>query len=42
VYDAIVDYENERGIDISRLSATDLIGEAIARDINTGDPVFEQ
>jgi hypothetical protein len=34
-------YEEEHGIDVSRLSPTDLIGEAIARDIYTGDPVFE-
>ena len=42
VYNAILDYEAQRGVDVSRLSPTDLIGEAIARDIDTGDPVFEQ
>ena len=42
VLNAILDWENEHGVDVSRLSPTDLIGEAIARDINTGDPIFEK
>jgi hypothetical protein len=42
VMKAILNYEVEHGIDPSRMSATDLIGEAIARDIDTGDPIFEK
>lgn len=42
VLNAILDWEKEHGVDVSRLSPTDLIGEAIARDINTEDPIFEK
>lgn len=42
VFSAILQYETEHGVDISRMEPNDLIAEAIARDIYTGDPVFEK
>lgn len=42
VYNAILAYEQEHGVDISMLEPGELIGEAVARNIDTGDPVFEQ
>lgn len=41
VYSAIVEKANQKGIDISNMKPDQLIGLALAYDIDTGDPEFD-
>lgn len=42
VFGEILKYEKDHGIDTSSMQPNELIAEALARNIYTGDPIFEQ